>query len=161
MSRPAPMEELPEEVQAALIAIQNYQREHVHGTEPGTGFDVANYLQLTPEDKYMPVRHGHTQMERTIPGKGTFPMFDPHKVTPYKAYPKMLFGMNGETIIVNNSAAEAARKSKGAWYDHPDEAAAAKEEAEAAAPKRKAGRPVGSGKKAKLEEEDDDDQSDD
>lgn len=160
MPRPDPIEDLPLELQNALATIQQYQRENVHGTEPGTGFDVANYLQLTPEDKYMPVRHGHTQMERTIPGKGTFPMFDPHKVTPFKAYPKMLFGINGETIVVNNAAAETARKAKGVWYDHPDEVAAAKEEAEA--PKRKAGRPVGSGKKAKPEEEDeDDDQSGD
>lgn len=161
MSRPDPIEDLPLELQNALAMIQQYQRDNVHGVEPGTGFDVANYLQLTPQDIYMPVQLGHTRLERHIPGKGVFPMFDPHKVTKYKEYPKMLFGINGEQILVNNSAAEAARKSKGAWYDHPDEAAAAKEEAEAAAPKRKAGRPVGSGKKAKLEEEDDDDQSDD
>lgn len=154
MPRPDPIEDLPAELQAALATIQQYQRENVHGTEPGSGFDVANYLQLTPEDKYMPVRDGFTKMERTIPGKGTFPMFDPHKVTPYKAYPKMLFGPNGEQVIVNTANAEVARKAKGEWYDHPDEISAAKEEAEAAAPKRKAGRPFGSGKKT-VEVEDD------
>lgn len=160
MPRPDPIEDLPLELQNALATIQQYQRENVHGSEAGTGFDVVNYLQLTPDDKYMPVRDSHTRMERTIPGKGTFPMFDPHKINTYKPFPKMLFGVNGEMITVNSAAAEAARKAKGIWYDHPDEVAAAKEEAEAAAPRRKAGRPVGSGKK-KHEDEDDFDQTDD
>jgi hypothetical protein len=110
----------------------------------GSGFDIAQFIGLTNEDRWQP-EPGYTRMMRTVPKHGTHDMWQNRRPYKHQEFPKMLYAMDGDKLITQivNSKKEqdALQVQEEGWYDHPDKAKGGSEAPEAMALPRRRGRP--------------------